>query len=187
MTSKLYKSMLSFVIGWFLFTTVASATTASSLEQNLRREMVTLPYYSMFDNVTFELEGSNVTLTGEVWWPALKRSIERVVGRVEGITGVDNQITVLPNSYRDDDLRLATARALFSNSSLSKYLWSGASFGLLPYRSDIHIVVTHGNVTLEGMVLRQSDSDMATLAARGVSGVFSVTNNLRVKGTQEEI
>ena len=86
MTSKLYKWMLSFVIGWFLFTTVASATTASSLEQNLRREMVTLPYYSMFDNVTFELEGSNVTLTGEVWWPALKRSIERVVGRVEGIT-----------------------------------------------------------------------------------------------------
>jgi osmotically-inducible protein OsmY len=105
--------MLGFVIGWFLFTTVASATTTSSLEQNLRREMVTLPYYSIFDNVSFELEGSNVTLTGEVWWPALKRSIERVVGKVEGITGVNNQITVLPNSYRDDDLRLATARAHF--------------------------------------------------------------------------
>ena len=188
MTSKLYISMLSFVIGWFLFTTVASATTSSSsLEQNLRRKMVTLPYYSIFDNVSFELEGSNVTLTGEVWWPALKRSIERVVGKVEGITGVDNQITVLPNSYRDDDLRLATARALFSNSSLSKYLWSGVSFGLLPYRSDIHIIVTNGNVTLEGMVLRQRDIDIASLTARGVSGVFSVTNNLRVTGTEEEI
>ena len=81
--------------------------------------MVTLPCYSIFDNVSFELEGSKVTLTGEVWWPALKRSIEWVVGKVEGITGVDNQITVVPNSYRDDDLRLATARALFSNSSLS--------------------------------------------------------------------
>jgi len=188
MTSKLYKSMLSFVIGWFLFTTVASAATnSSSLEQNIRRELVTLSYYSMFDNVSFELDGSQVTLSGEVWWPALKKSAERVVGQVEGITGVDNKITVLPNSIHDDQLRLATARALFSDSTLSKYVWSGASFGLLPHRSDIHIVVNHGNVTLEGVVLRQSDSDIATLIAEGVFGAFSVTNNLRVQNTEEKI
>ena len=187
MTRKLYQPMLSFVIGWFLFTTVASAATnSSSLEHKIHRELVTLSDYSMFDNVSFELDGSRVTLSGEVWWPALKKSAERVVGQVEGITGVDNQITVLPNSFRDDHLRLATARALFSDSTLSKYVWSGASFGLLPHRSDIHIVVKHGNVTLEGVVLRQSDSDIASLVARGVSGVFSVTNNLRGQNTEEE-
>ena len=65
-------------------------------------------------------------------------------------------------------------------------MWSGASFGLLPHRSDIHIVVKHGNVTLEGVVLRQSDSDIASLVARGVSGVFLVTNNLRGQNTEEE-
>ncbi len=186
MTRKFYRSMLSFVIGWFLFTAVASATTnSSSLEQNIRHELVTLSYYSIFDNVSFELEGSNVTLTGEVWWPALKKSIERVVGKVEGITGIDNQITVLPTSFRDDDLRLATARALFSDSTLNKYVWSGGSFGLLPHRSDIHIIVKNGNVTLEGVVLRQSDSDIASLRAKGVFGVFSVTNNLRVQNSEE--
>ncbi len=124
MTRKFYRSMLTFVIGWFLLTSVAFAvTTPSSLENQIHRELVTLPYYSIFDNVAFKLDGSSVTLTGEVWWPALKKSIERVVGKVEGITAVDNQITVLPTSFRDDDLRLATARALFSDSTLNKYVW----------------------------------------------------------------
>ncbi len=186
MTSKLYQPMLSFVIGLFLFTTVASAATnSSSLEQKIRRELVTLSYYSMFDNVNFELDGSQVILSGEVWWPALKKSAERVVGQLEGISGVDNQITVLPNSFHDDQLRLATARALFSDSTLSKYVWSGASFGLLPHRSDIHIIIKNGNVTLEGVVLRQSDIDIASLIAKGVSGVFSVTNKLRAQNTRE--
>ena len=186
MTRKSYRSMLSFVIGWFLLTGIAfAATTPSSLENQIHRELVTLPYYSMFDNVAFEVDGSSVTLTGEVWWPALKNSMERVVGKVEGITGVDNQITVLPTSFRDDDLRLATARALFSDSALNKYVWSGVSFGLLPHRSDIHIIVKNGNVTLEGVVLRQSDSDIASLIAKGVFGVFSVTNNLRVQNSEE--
>ena len=91
MTRKIYRSMLSFVIGWFLLTGIAfAATTPSSLENQIHREMVTLPYYSIFDNVAFKLDGSSVTLTGEVWWPALEKAIERVVGKVEGITGVDN-------------------------------------------------------------------------------------------------
>jgi osmotically-inducible protein OsmY len=177
--------MLSFVIGWFLFTTVASAAKNTSTEQDIRRELVTLSYYSMFDNVSFELEASRVILSGEVWWPALKKSAERVVGKVEGITDVDNQITVLPTSFHDDHLRVVTARALFSDSTLSKYVWSGASSGLLPHRSDIHIIVKYGNVTLEGVVLRQSDSDVASLIANGVFGAFSVTNNLRVQNTEE--
>ncbi len=155
MTSKLHKSMLSFAIGWFLFTTAAFAAANASLEHQIHRELVTLPHYSMFENVSFELEGSQVMLSGKVWWSALKRSFERVIGKVKGITEVDNQIVVLPTSFRDDDLRVATARALFSDSSLNKYVRPGASFGLLPYRSDIHIIVKNGNVTLDGVVLQQ--------------------------------
>ncbi|MDA2927246.1 BON domain-containing protein [Acidobacteria bacterium AH-259-G07] len=188
MRSNIYKSILSFVIGWVLLSTVAFATTNldSSLEGKIRRELATLSYYSMFDNLSFRLDGSKVTLSGEVWWPALKKSAQRVVGTVEGITSVENQIEVLPTSSYDDSLRLATARVLFSNPVLRKYLRPGVSFGLLPYRSDIHIIVKNGNVILEGVVLRKTDSDVAFVVANGVSGVFSVTNNLRVKNTKKE-
>ena len=119
MRNKFYKSLLSFVIGWVLLSTVAFASTTdtSSVGPEIRRELVTLPYYSMFDNLSFQLDGSEVTLSGEVWWPALKKSVERAVSRVEGITSVENQIEILPTSLRDDRLRLATARALFSASS----------------------------------------------------------------------
>ncbi|MFB3141832.1 MAG: BON domain-containing protein [Acidobacteriota bacterium] len=187
MRNNIYKSLLSFVIGWVLLSTVAFASPDAtfSVVPEIRRELVTLPYYSMFDNLSFQLDGSKVTLSGEVWWPALKKSAERAVSRVEGITSVENQIEVLPTSLRDDSLRLATARALFSDSLLRKYVRPGVSFGLLPHRSDIHIIVKNGNVTLEGVVLRKTDSDVAYLVARGVSGVFSVTNNLRVEDREE--
>lgn len=188
MRNNIYTSILSFVIGWVLLSTVTFGSTnvAASVVPEIRRELVTLPYYSMFDNLSFQLDGSKVTLSGEVWWPALKKSAERAVGRVEGIASVENRIEVLPTSFRDDRLRLATARALFSDSLLRKYLRPGVSFGLLPHRSDIHVIVKNGNVTLEGVVLRKADSDVAYLVARGVSGVFSVTNNLHVENTREE-
>ena len=137
---------------------------------------VTLPCLDLFRR--------KVTLSGEVWWPALNKSAERAVGEIEGITSVENQIEVLPTSLHDDRIRLATARALSSNLGLSKYVRTGVSFGLLPYRSDIHIIVKNGNVTLEGVVLSKTHSDIAFLVANGVSGAFSVTNNLRVENTE---
>ncbi len=105
-----------------------------------------------------------------------------------GAAGVENQIEALPTSPYDDRLRLATARALFSHPVLSKYVRPGGSFGLLPHRSDIHIIVKNGDVTLEGIVLWKTESDIAFLMANGVSGVFSVTNNLHVmKPKKKEI
>ncbi len=186
MRNNIYTSILSFVIGWVLLSTVTFASTnvASSVVPEIRRELVTLSYYSMFDNLSFQLDGSKVTLYGEVWWPALKKSAERAVGEIEGITSVENQIVVLPTSFHDDRIRLATARALFSNPVLRKYVRTGVSFGLLPHRSDIHIIVKNGNVTLEGVVLWKTHSDIAFLVANGVSGSFSVTNNLRVENTE---
>ncbi len=186
MRSNIHKSILSVVFGWVLLSSVAFASMdlASSLVPKIRRELVTLSYYSMFDNLSFRIDGSKVILSGEVWWKALKNSAERAVGKIEGITSVENQIEVLPISSHDDRIRLATARAILSNPVLSKYVRTGASFGLLPYRSDIHIIVKNGNVTLEGVVLSKTHSHIAFLVANGVPGAFSVTNNLRVENTE---
>ncbi len=192
MRSYIRQLVLSFVIGLVALSAVASAVPnavvadPSQLARKIRSKLVTQPYYSMFDNLGFRIDGPKVTLSGEVWWPNLKNTAERVVANLEGITSVENQIEVLPTSPYDDRLRLATARALFSHPVLRKYVRPGASFGLLPHRSDIHIIVKDGQVTLEGIVLWKTDSDIAFIMANGVSGVFSVTNNLHVKNLKKK-
>ncbi len=190
--SYIRQIVLSFVVGFVALSSVASAAMNTEapdplqLAPKIRRELVTQPYYSIFDDLAFRIDGQMVTLFGEVWWPNLKNSAERVVANLEGITSVENQIEVLPTSFYDDRLRLVTARALFSHPVLSKYVWPGVSFGLLPYRSDIHILVKNGHVTLEGVVLWKKDSDVASLVANHVHGVFSVTNNLLVQNAKKE-
>ncbi len=194
MRSYIRQLVLSFVIGLVALSTVASAAAnamiadPSQLARKIHGKLVTQPYYSVFDNLEFRIDGPKVTLFGEVWWPNLKNSAERVVANLEGVTSVENQIEVLPTSSYDDRLRLATVRALFSHPVLRKYVRPGASFGLLPHRSDIHIIVKNGQVTLEGIVLWKTDSAIAFIVANGVSGVFSVTNNLHVmKPKKKEI
>ncbi len=192
MTRYIRQLVLSFVLGLVALSAVASAATNTvvvnpyQLAPKIRQELVTQPYYSIFDNLGFRIDGPKVTLFGDVWWPNLKNSAERVVADLEGVTSVENQIEVLPTSLYDDRLRLATARALFSNPVLRKYVWSGTSFGLLPHRSDIHIIVKNGHVTLEGVVLRKTDRDVAFLEANHVHGIFSVTNNLSVQNPKQE-
>lgn len=193
MKTTIRQWVLSLVLGLVALSAVASATTVSRiathdslLAAKIRKELVALSNYSIFDNFSFRIDGSKVALRGQVRWPALKNSAERVVANIEGITSVENQIEILPNSFRDDRIRLDVAKAIFSNPVLSKYVWSGSSFGLLPHRSDIHIVVKNGNVSLEGLVRRKTDRDIAFLMANGVFGVFSVTNNLRVENPVKE-
>ncbi len=192
MRSYIRQFVLSFVVGLVALSAAASAAMDTGvvnpyqLAPKIRQELVTQPYYSIFDNLGFRIDGPKVTLLGEVWWPALKNTAERVVANLEDVTSVENRIEVLPTSLYDDRLRLATARALFSHPVLRKYVWSGVSFGLLPHRSDIHINVKNGQLTLEGVVLRETDRDIAFLVANHVHGVFSVTNNLLVQNTKKE-
>ncbi len=192
MRSYIRQFVLSFIVGLVTFSAAASAAMNTEapdplqLENKIRRELVTQPYYSIFDDLGFQIDGPKVTLLGEVWWPNLKNTAERVVANIEGVTSVENQIEVLPTSIYDDRLRLATARALFSHPVLRKYVRPGVSFGLLSNRSDIHFIMKNGHLTLEGVVLRKSDSDVAFIVARTVPGIFSVTNNLRVENTTKE-
>ena len=155
----------------------AGGRATDRLAREVRHELVMLPYYGVFDNLAFRVDGSTVTLLGQVTRPTLKSDAENVVKDIEGVERVDNQIQVLPLSPMDDGLRIATYRAIYGYPGLDRYALQAVP--------SIHIIVDNGKVTLEGVVATEADKDMAGLRANGVSGVFSVTNNLRVEGGSE--
>jgi BON domain-containing protein len=148
------------------------------LNKEVRHELVMLPYYTLFDWLQFEVKPDDtVVLMGQVTRPTMKSDAQNVVKRIEGVKDVVNQIEVLPLSPNDDRLRRAVYRALFNyNSPLFRY-----GLGAVP---PIHIIVKNGNVTLKGVVNSQSDSNIANIKANGVSGVFSVKNELIVAGSK---
>jgi hyperosmotically inducible protein len=141
--------------------------------KKIRKELVTLPFYSVFDNLAFRYEEGVVTLYGQVSRPTLRKDAERVVERVAGVDHVINKIEVLPLSGFDDQIRLAVYRAVYRQPGLDRL-----AFQAVP---PIHIIVKNGNVTLEGIVPTKGDATRAFIAANGVPNVFSVTNNLRVE------
>ena len=149
-----------------------AADQPDRISKEVRHELVMLPYYSVFDNLAYRVDGSKVTLFGQVVRPTLKSDAENVVKKIEGVTSVDNEIEVLPLSPNDDRLRIAVYRAIFSKAELQRY-----SMGAIP---PIHIIVKNGNVTLVGVVDNEMDKNVAGIAANGVPGVFKVTNDLQV-------
>lgn len=151
---------------------VKNQTPQQLLEDKVRHELVMLPYYYIFDNLSYRVDGNHVTLYGEVTRPTLKSDAENVVKRIPGVETVANNIEVLPLSPFDDSVRIRVARAIYGDSALSRY-----GMGAVP---PIHIIVKNGDVTLEGVVDREMDRNIANLRANGVAGVFSVKNNLRV-------
>jgi len=150
----------------------ATSPQPKSMEK-IRKELVTLPYYGVFDNLEYKLEGSTVTLYGQVVNPVTRSGAARRVARLEGVDQVINNIEVLPVSGFDDSIRARAYRSIFRSGSLYRY-----AMGTNP---SIHIIVRNGNVTLEGVVSSRMDSQLAYMAANQVPGVFSVTNNLRVE------
>jgi hyperosmotically inducible protein len=145
----------------------------SPVAKKVRHELVTLPFYSIFDHLTFQVEGNKVILGGEVTRPTLKTSAERVVARIEGITEVENNIEVLPLSSFDNRIRRGVLNAVYGHPVLNRYA--------LQAIGPIHIIVKNGDVTLEGVVSREMEKNVAFIQANSVPGVFSVTNNLRVE------
>lgn len=145
----------------------------SRIEREVRREIVTLPFHSLFDHFAFRVDGETVTLLGKVSRPALKSDAENVIRKIEGVEKVNNEIEVLPLSPNDDRLRLALYQAIYGHSALQTL----AVRAVPP----VHIIVENGNVTLEGVVANGMQKTIANAQASGVSGVFSVTNNLRVE------
>ena len=147
------------------------------ITREVRHELVMLPYYGVFDNLGYRVDGGTVSLSGQVTRLTLKSDAENVVKGIEGVTRVDNQIEVLPLSSMDDGIRISTYRTIFSKAGLDRYAMQAVP--------PIHIVVANGKVTLEGVVATEGDKNQAGIYANTVSGVFSVTNNLRVEGDRK--
>lgn len=151
-----------------------AAPQGDETQQRVRRQLIQLPYFSVFDYLEFQLDGSKVILTGQTVRPTLALDAQAAVERLEEITEVENRIEVLPLSIHDNRLRRALFRTIYGSSRFERF--AGRSI------APIHIIVKNGHATLEGAVARQSDKAWAGVLASQVSGVFSVTNNLTVDG-----
>jgi osmotically-inducible protein OsmY len=142
------------------------------IQREVRHQLLLLPRLSVFDNLAYKVDGYTVTLMGQVTEPVEKSDAENAVKHVEGVEKVDNQIEVLPLSPMDNEIRRQEFVAIYGYPSLQKYA--------MPVIKPIRIIVKNGHVTLEGVVDSEADKNTAEIRAKGVPGVFSVTNNLQV-------
>lgn len=149
-------------------------TGRQQVMEKIRKELVTLPFYGVFDNLAYSFDAGTATLYGQVVRPSTRSDAQWRVARIPGVERVVNQIEVLPLSSFDDAIRRQAYRQIFGTAGLYRY-----AMGTNP---SLHIVVKGGHLTLEGVVGREGDRRLANMAAHQVPGVFSVTNNLRVDG-----
>lgn len=149
------------------------ASTTEWLQEKVRHELVMLPYYGVFDHITYKVDGDRVELNGQVHRPTLKSAAARVVEQIEGVSSVTNNIEVLPLSPNDDRIRLSVYRAIYGPNALYRY-------NLQPVPS-IHIIVKNGHVTLEGVAANEMDRNIANIKAHSVPGVFSIAQNIAVE------
>ncbi len=144
----------------------------STIERKVFKEILRMPYYGLFDNISFKVDGSTVTLFGKVRNAINKSDAENYAKNVKGVTQVINNIEVLPLSRFDDTIRYQLVRE-FSRTGGAFYRYlQGAN-------PSVRIIVDNGRVSLEGYVANKGDVNIANILANGVSGVFSVENNLK--------
>jgi hyperosmotically inducible protein len=195
-------SLLCIVIGGIAVSGSAQSKAPRSTVDDIRHELLQLPYYGVFDFLSFKYDKGTVDLMGYAYRPEVKADAERALKRVAGVDVINDQVEELPASINDDNLRWQTYYAIYKDPFLSRYapggglLWghrhpfaTGALFPLGPARFPgtepagdypIHIIVTQGRITLLGVVDNESDKTVAGVRARGVPGSFGVDNQLMV-------
>jgi len=149
-----------------------SARSEERITKEVRHELLMLPYFGVFDNIAYKVDGFTVTLLGQVVRPTLKSDAENAVKRIEGVEKVDNQIEILPPSPMDDRLRRRLFRAIYGYPPLERYA--------LGVQKPIRIIVKNGRVTLEGVVDSEGDKNLVNIRANSVPGIFAVANKLQV-------
>ena len=171
------KLIVAFALG-VCWQTSLVAQIDPRIVREVRRELVTLPYYGVFDWLEYEVQpNGTVILKGQVVRPSTKSDAENRVEEIEGVTKVINQITTLPLSPNDDRLRRSLYRQIYGfNSPLFRY-----GHQAVP---SIHLIVNRGHATLKGVVSSRGDLTQAYIRARSVPGLFSVKNELRVEGEE---
>lgn len=169
------RSILAVVFGALLGAGSLPAKDVT-LTDKVRHELNMLPYYGVFDAISYEVTGNSVTLSGAVHYPVLAHDAANVVKGIPGVTSVQNKIEVLPLSRFDDQIRLAAWRSVYSWPSMSRM----ASMPLPPVR----ILVKNGDITLVGIVPTQADKDALNIRANSIPNVFSVKNELLVESRE---
>ncbi|MEP6703315.1 MAG: BON domain-containing protein [Acidobacteriota bacterium] len=148
----------------------ASPSSPRAIEDQVRKKILRLPRYEIFDAIGYQVAGDTVTLNGKVRNGVNKKDAERSVARIPGVNRVVNNIEVLPLGSFDDSIRVRLYQTLAGSGGLSRYLW--------PNSPSVRLIVEGGHVSLEGYVSNRGDYNTMNILAHGVSGVFSVTNNL---------
>jgi hyperosmotically inducible protein len=180
----------------------AQAPATNATTEGIRRELLSLPYYGVFDYIAFGYDKGTVTLAGFVYRPGLKSDAERAVRRAPGVDTVVNNLEELPVSPNDDDIRWRTYYAIYTDPFLSRYvpgggvLWGhghhhhhahyamgGPRFMGMEPAGDypIRIIVKGGHITLHGVVQNEADKNVAGIRASGVPGSFGMDNQLVVE------
>jgi len=144
----------------------------SGIQREVRHELLMLSRYSVFDNIEYKVDGTKVTLLGQVVTPVLKDDAGNAVKGIGDVTNVDNKIEILPPSSMDAGIRLAVYKAIYGDPGLSRYAVQAVP--------SIHIIVNNGSITLTGAVGTEMDKNVAGIRANSVPGTFAVTNNLQV-------
>jgi hyperosmotically inducible protein len=146
----------------------------NNIAKEVRHKLLMLPYYSLFDDLEYTVQGRTATLNGKLTseHAVTKSDAEHAVKRIEGVDKVVNNINVLPPSPLDQQARARVYRSLANTGSLSRYFWEAAP--------SVHIIVENQRVTLKGFVNNETDKNLATIAANQVPGIFQVTNELRI-------
>jgi len=169
MKKALLAAGLAAVLGLLGF---SQSSPSQKIEDQVVSTLLSLPLYGVFDNLAYELEGTNVVLSGQVLMPITKEEAGKRVARIQGIGKLTNSIEILPLSGIDDAIRLRAYRMLFGTANLYRY-----SLGANPL---IHIIVKGGHITLEGIVSSEDDAKLALLSIRGIQDSLSQKSSLKV-------
>ena len=174
---KLFRKFIAFSLAMMAFSSMAvnaqsfsASGSTRSIEDQVRKRILMLPRYEIFDAISFTVDGDTVILTGKVRNAVNRKDAEKSVSRIAGVSRVVNNIEVLPLGGYDDSIRVRLYETLAGSGSLSRYMWEN--------NPSIRLVVDRGHVTLVGFVSNRGDYNTMNILAHGVSGVFTVTNNL---------
>ncbi|HUY14804.1 MAG TPA: BON domain-containing protein [Terriglobia bacterium] len=147
--------------------------TDQQIAVSARRQVILYPFFTVFDWMTFRSQNHHLKISGYVTEPYKKIDIGRLMERVKGVNALENNLTVLPTSVDDDQVRMAIARAIYTDPYF-------AGYGNQPL-PPIHIIVNNLNVTLYGVVNSPVDRQKAEQDARFAATYFSLTDKLVVE------
>ncbi len=165
--------VMAFAVAMLSFVTVNAQTSTAGLtdlEKKVRKQILMLPNYGLFDHIGYKVDGGTVTLFGKTSSLGTMKSAERVVKRLPGVVEVVNNIEELPPSSFDNQIRQQVVREFVRSGGVYPYI-----AGVNP---QVRIIVENGRVSLEGHVPNKGTSNLMYLLANRVPGTFAVTNNL---------